>query len=91
MGAVLLTGLPNGEDQRTGCEPRPARVQKTSAPRGSFPKEGDAVILLLLLLVAILFGLGFVAKWLFIVAAVLFVLWLAGWAVRPGGGRWYYW
>jgi hypothetical protein len=49
------------------------------------------VILLFLLLVAILFGLGFVAKWLFIVAAVLFVLWLAGWAVRPGGGRWYYW
>jgi hypothetical protein len=49
------------------------------------------LILLLLLLVAILFGLGFVAKWLFLVAAVLFVLWLAGWLVRPSGGRWYYW
>jgi hypothetical protein len=55
------------------------------------PKEGDAVILLLLLLIAILFGLGFVAKWLFIIAAILFVMWLAGWLVRPGGGRWYYW
>lgn len=52
---------------------------------------GDVVVLLLLLLVAILFGLGFVVKWLFILAAVLFVLWLAGWLVRPGGARWYYW
>jgi hypothetical protein len=49
------------------------------------------VVLLLLLLVLILFGLGFVAKWLFIVAAVLFLLWLAGWMVRPTGRRWYYW
>jgi hypothetical protein len=49
------------------------------------------MVLLLLLLVAILFGLGFVVKWLFIVAAVLFVLWLLGWAYRPAGGRWYYW
>ncbi len=48
------------------------------------------MILLFLLLAAILFGLGFVAKWLFILAAVFFVLWLAGWLVRPGG-RWYYW
>lgn len=48
------------------------------------------MVLLLLLLVAILFGLGFVVKWLFILAAVMFVLWLLGWAVRPGG-RWYYW
>jgi len=55
------------------------------------PREGDAVILLLLLLIAIVFGLGFVAKWLFIIAAILFVMWLAGWLVRPGGGRWYYW
>ena len=49
------------------------------------------MVLLLLLIVAILFGLGFVVKWLFILAAVLFVLWLLGWAVRPAGGRWYYW
>lgn len=50
------------------------------------------MVLLLLLLVAILFGLGFVVKWLFILAAVLFVLWLAGWMVRPRSGtRWYYW
>jgi hypothetical protein len=54
-------------------------------------KERDTLILLFLLLIAILFGLGFVVKWLFITAAVLFVLWLAGWLVRPSGGRWYYW
>ena len=47
--------------------------------------------LLLLLLVAILFGLGFVVKWLFIVAAALFVLWIAGWLLHPSGNRWYCW
>jgi hypothetical protein len=48
-------------------------------------------ILLLLLLVAILFGLGFVVKWLFVVAAILFVLWLAGWLLHGPERRWYYW
>jgi len=50
----------------------------------------DPKVLLLLLLVAILFALGFVVKWLFILAAVLFISWLAGWLIRPGGSRWYY-
>ena len=49
------------------------------------------MVLLLLLLIAILFGLGFVVKWLFILAAVLSILWLAGWLIRPRGSRWYYW
>lgn len=49
-------------------------------------------VLLLLLLIAVLFGVGFaVAKWLLILAAVLLVLWAAGWLVRPEGRRWYYW
>lgn len=47
--------------------------------------------LLLLLVVGILFGLGFVAPWLFVAAAVLMVVWLAGWVVRVGEGRWFYW
>jgi hypothetical protein len=47
--------------------------------------------LLLLILIAILFGLGFVAKALLWVALVLLVLWALGWVVRPAGGRWYYW
>ena len=49
------------------------------------------MVLLLLLLIAILLGLGFVVKWLFILASVLFILWLTGWLIRPGGSRWYYW
>jgi hypothetical protein len=49
------------------------------------------MVLLLLLLVAILFGLGFVVKWIFLLAGVLFVLWLVGWLVHPREGRWYYW
>jgi hypothetical protein len=49
------------------------------------------MVLLLLLLIAIIFGLGFVAKWLFILAAVLFILWIAGWLVHSGDRRWYYW
>ena len=47
--------------------------------------------LLLLLLIAILFGLGFVMKALFWIALILFVLCAVGWLVRPAGGRWYYW
>ncbi|HCO03381.1 MAG TPA: hydrophobic protein [Actinobacteria bacterium] len=47
--------------------------------------------LLLLLLIAIVAGLGFVVKALLYVALGLFVLWAAGWVVRPSGGRWYYW
>jgi hypothetical protein len=47
--------------------------------------------LLLLIVVAILFGLGFLVKALFWVALALFVLWLIGWVFRPAGGRWYYW
>lgn len=49
------------------------------------------LMLLFLLLVALLFGLGFVVKWLFILAAVLFVMWIAGWMAHPTGRRWYYW
>jgi hypothetical protein len=47
--------------------------------------------LLLLLLIAIVFGLGFVVKALLWVALVLFVLWIIGFLARPTGGRWYYW
>jgi hypothetical protein len=47
--------------------------------------------LLLLLLIAIVFGLGFVVKVLFYVAAGLLLLWAVGWVVRPRGGRWYFW
>jgi len=47
--------------------------------------------LLLLLLAAILFGFGFATHALFWIAAIVLVVWLVGWLVRPAGGRWYYW
>jgi hypothetical protein len=47
--------------------------------------------LLVLLLIAILFGIGFAVKALLWVALVLFAVWLLGFMVRPAGGRWYYW
>jgi hypothetical protein len=49
------------------------------------------VIWVLLILAIILFGLGFTVKALLWVGIILFALWLIGWVVRPGGGRWYYW
>ena len=47
--------------------------------------------LLVLILIAILLGVGFVAKALLWVALVLFVLWLVGWLAHPADRRWYYW
>ena len=41
-------------------------------------------ILLILLLVVLFFGLGFTAHFLWFVAAVLFVLWLLGFALGRG-------
>jgi len=48
-------------------------------------------VLLVLLLIAILFGLGFLVKALFWLAIIALALWVVGFLVRPGGGRWYYW
>jgi len=50
-----------------------------------------AGILIVLLLIAVIFGLGFAVKALFWLALALLVLWVVGFAVRPRGGRWYYW
>jgi hypothetical protein len=75
-----LTVPPAGIDVSKSTFSRPPRIEE----------EAD-MVLLLLLLVAILFGLGFVVKWLFIVAAVLFILWIAGWVAHSADRRWYYW
>ncbi|MBO0819655.1 MAG: hydrophobic protein [Nocardiopsaceae bacterium] len=50
-------------------------------------------LILLVLLLAILFGgLGFMLHALWIVAAIVLVAWLVGFAVRLGEGRrWYRW
>jgi hypothetical protein len=49
------------------------------------------VFLLLLLLVAVFVGLGFVVKWLFIIAVIAALIWLIGFFVRGVEGRWYRW
>jgi hypothetical protein len=49
------------------------------------------VLLLVLLLALILFGVGFAIKFLWIVAAVVFVLWLIGFLARGAEARWYRW
>ena len=48
------------------------------------------LVLVLLLLALLLFGVGFAVHALWIIAAVVLVVWLIGWAMRGGsGGRWY--
>jgi hypothetical protein len=51
------------------------------------------LVALFLLLALLFFGLGFTVHFLWILAAVLLVFWLAGFAFRSGTGsrRWYYW
>ncbi|WP_037869914.1 DUF5670 family protein [Streptomyces sp. SPB074] len=53
-------------------------------------------LLLVLLLALVLFGVGFAVKILWIIAAVVLVVWLLGFLFRTAGaggkrGRWYRW
>ncbi len=52
-------------------------------------------LILVLLLILVLFGVGFAVKALWIVAGVLLVVWLLGFVMRrpvgSGTGRWYRW
>jgi hypothetical protein len=48
-------------------------------------------LLLVLLLVLILFGAGFAVEFLWILAAIVLVLWLVGFLARSGEARWYRW
>jgi hypothetical protein len=50
-----------------------------------------APLVLFLILVALLFGLGAAVHTLFWVAIIALAIWLIGFALRPSGGRWYYW
>jgi membrane protein YdbS with pleckstrin-like domain len=56
-------------------------------------QEADMALILLVLLLAILFGgLGFILHALWWVAVVVAVVWLIGFVVRAGEGRrWYRW
>ena len=48
-------------------------------------------ILLALLVVALLFGLGFAVKFLWFVAVVALALWLIGFVAAGAERRWYHW
>ena len=67
-----------------------ARTARGTA--GAFVKEvGMVALLLLLLLVAVLFGAAFVVKWLFIVAIIMALLWVIGFFAHGPEARWYRW
>jgi hypothetical protein len=46
---------------------------------------------LALLLVLLLFGLGFTIKFLWFIAVAALVLWLVGFMVSGAESRWYHW
>jgi hypothetical protein len=51
-----------------------------------------ALILLVLLIAVLLGGLGFALHVLWWIAAIVLIVWLAGFAIRAGeGSRWYRW
>lgn len=51
-----------------------------------------ALILLVLILAVLFGGLGFAVHALWWLAAIVLIAWLAGFAIRVGGGRrWYWW
>ncbi len=48
-------------------------------------------LIAVLLLAALLFGVGFAFKFLWIIAAVVLVVWLIGFVARSATGTWYRW
>jgi hypothetical protein len=48
-------------------------------------------LLLVLLLALILFGVGFAIKFLWILAAIVLVVWLIGFLARSADALWYRW
>ena len=49
------------------------------------------ILVAALLLVALLFGLGFAVKVLWFVAVVALILWILGFVVAGAESRWYHW
>jgi hypothetical protein len=48
-------------------------------------------LFLALLLILLLFGAGTAIHLIYVLAVIALVLWLVGFLVHPGGGRWYRW
>jgi hypothetical protein len=53
--------------------------------------QAVAALILFLLLVAVLLGVGTAVHALLWIGIIAAALWLAGFAFRPSGRRWYYW
>lgn len=48
-------------------------------------------LILLLILIAILFGAGAAVHLLWWIAIIALIIWVVGFFARPSGGRWYRW
>ncbi len=48
-------------------------------------------VIAVLLLAALLFGVGFAVHFLWIIAAIVLVLWLIGFVARGANAAWYRW
>ena len=53
--------------------------------------ESMVVLIILALIIALFIGLGFVLKWLFIIAVIAALVWLIGFFARSAEARWYRW
>jgi hypothetical protein len=70
------------------------RYQVTGIPETALEQgESDMAMVLLVLLIALLFGgLGFAVHALWLFALVFAIVWIAGFAFRSGeNSRWYHW
>jgi hypothetical protein len=48
-------------------------------------------LFVVLLFAALLFGIGFAVKFLWVLAAIAFVVWLIGFVARGANAAWYRW
>lgn len=69
------------------------RVSVRAAPDDTVYDGGDVMVplLLVLLVILVLFGAGFAVDVLWYIAIALLVLWVLGFFMRSGSGRWYRW
>jgi hypothetical protein len=69
---------------------RSREISDLAANRLGYP--APMFLILAILLLAVLFGaVGFAVHLLWIVAAIVLVLWVVGFLARSGSGRWYRW
>src|SRR2546423_14403314 len=72
-------------------DPGRAGINPSGRPQDERREGKHMAAILVLLLIAILFGLGFAVKALLFVAIALMVLWAIGFVAHGSGRRWYSW